>query len=391
MGASRKDPGTALAVTLLILVYGNWVHGISGSYDTVQEALKLASPKRSIEGFPSDVTLKTTIGPISEEAQAGIRVYEENCIGCHGTHGNGNGPAGILLSPKPRDFTSGKLKFVTSASSTMPRRADIMKTVTEGLPGSSMPSFRLLPERDRQAVSAYIEHLIADARFWNAQKQLVKEALEESDEDEPFNEASYAEIFEEEADVLAPHPARPIFPRESEPDLDVNGLAKGRSLFQANCASCHGPDGRGTHMADAENPLQSQRDDFGEPSRPRNLSAGVFRHGGDALSIWYRISRGLDGAVMPKTSSVSSKEAWHIAHFVQLLYSQERQKRFLDSYLDFQRWNLAGALKSKTELEALQATSEKAIAIRQERLEEAASRIEAAKAALARHQKGGAK
>jgi mono/diheme cytochrome c family protein len=34
--------------------------------------------------------------------------YEETCASCHGSKGNGKGPLGATLSPRPADFTDAK-------------------------------------------------------------------------------------------------------------------------------------------------------------------------------------------------------------------------------------------------------------------------------------------
>jgi mono/diheme cytochrome c family protein len=39
---------------------------------------------------------------------AGEKSYAKNCVPCHGVGGHGDGPAGVALKPRPRDFTSAK-------------------------------------------------------------------------------------------------------------------------------------------------------------------------------------------------------------------------------------------------------------------------------------------
>ena len=48
-------------------------------------------------------TAKTTAKKL--DLVAGKKVYETNCVSCHGAKGKGDGPVGINLKPKPRDFT----------------------------------------------------------------------------------------------------------------------------------------------------------------------------------------------------------------------------------------------------------------------------------------------
>jgi len=38
--------------------------------------------------------------------KSGKTLYKQQCLMCHGTKGNGKGPAGSYLTPKPANFTS---------------------------------------------------------------------------------------------------------------------------------------------------------------------------------------------------------------------------------------------------------------------------------------------
>ncbi|PYO13356.1 MAG: hypothetical protein DMD75_05865, partial [Candidatus Rokuibacteriota bacterium] len=82
------------------------------------------------------------------DATAGKAVYELKCMGCHGDKGDGKGPAAELLMPGPRDFTSGIYKIRTTANK-VPTDQDLFRIITDGMPGTSMPSWAVLPDRDR--------------------------------------------------------------------------------------------------------------------------------------------------------------------------------------------------------------------------------------------------
>jgi len=75
--------------------------------------------------------------------------FATNCVVCHGEKGDGNGPAGMALNPKPRDFTAGVFK-----NGNKPEQ--IFKTITDGLPGTPMAGFKNLPEDDRAALAYYV-------------------------------------------------------------------------------------------------------------------------------------------------------------------------------------------------------------------------------------------
>src|SRR2546427_11977664 len=84
----------------------------------------------------------------AQDANAGKAVYERKCLLCHGEKGDGKGPAAELLDPKPRDFTSGIYKIRTTATKA-PTDQDLFRVVSEGMPGTSMPAWAVLSEKDR--------------------------------------------------------------------------------------------------------------------------------------------------------------------------------------------------------------------------------------------------
>lgn len=47
------------------------------------------------------------VDPVPEAAMKEAKeVWQTRCATCHGVSGKGDGPAGVALNPKPRDFTS---------------------------------------------------------------------------------------------------------------------------------------------------------------------------------------------------------------------------------------------------------------------------------------------
>src|SRR3990172_6837145 len=79
-------------------------------------------------------------GPsLGEEVPRGQLVYEKNCAVCHGVRGDGKGEAAHLLQPKPRNLRAGKFRLVSSEN-LQPTRADLFLTISNGMPGTAMPS-----------------------------------------------------------------------------------------------------------------------------------------------------------------------------------------------------------------------------------------------------------
>ena len=86
-----------------------------------------------------------------QRTDLGKLVFESNCTACHGVQGNGRGPASATITGvKPRDFTTGIFKYGSSDQ-------EIFETITNGVAGTAMPSWKELSVSDRQAVVRYIK------------------------------------------------------------------------------------------------------------------------------------------------------------------------------------------------------------------------------------------
>jgi mono/diheme cytochrome c family protein len=80
--------------------------------------------------------------------------YATNCVLCHGEKGDGNGPAGQAMNPKPRDFNAGQFKNGNTPEG-------IFKTLGEGLKDTAMVSFQHLSEEERWALAHYVNNTFA--------------------------------------------------------------------------------------------------------------------------------------------------------------------------------------------------------------------------------------
>ena len=85
--------------------------------------------------------------------EKGKAAYATNCMTCHGDKGEGNGAAAAYLNPKPRNFATGKFKGGS-------KPGEIFKTITDGMPGSAMPSFSQLKEEDRWGLAYYVRSFL---------------------------------------------------------------------------------------------------------------------------------------------------------------------------------------------------------------------------------------
>jgi high-affinity iron transporter len=79
--------------------------------------------------------------------------FEKNCVQCHGTSGQGDGPAAGTMNPRPRKFSVPE-KWVNGSD--LPA---IYKTLSEGIRNSSMASFDYMSKRDRMALAHYVRTL----------------------------------------------------------------------------------------------------------------------------------------------------------------------------------------------------------------------------------------
>lgn len=195
--------------------------------------------------------------PFAPSAARGQTVYQKACAACHGETGNGKGQGAGPLHPKPRDFTSGIYKFRTTALGELPTDSDLLRTVTNGVPHTQMPSFKnQLTEQERVDVVAYIKTFSSDF----AEAEEAPEAIE----------------------IPEPPAATPAY------------VAEGKDVFMTlDCWSCHGPKGKGDGNAS-----KGLRDGWGNPIRPMNLTNTQYKGGADAKNIYRTLHTGLNGTPM---------------------------------------------------------------------------------------------
>lgn len=263
-------------------------------------------------GLGSEALLSAGVIEVSRLPE-GQAAYELHCVGCHGQLGDGAGPAARHLAPRPRNFRQGLFKFKSTGSGERPRRDDLLRTVTRGLSGSSMPHFRLLPEETRRDLVEYVRWLGVRGEF---ERMLLDHAW---DEEELAPEDEVAELAELVVERWREDELRPVFPSAPEVARTEGSIEAGRQLFTdpagASCYTCHGPEGRGDGPTAGD-----YSDDWGYPLRPRDLGAGVFRAGGEGVDLYRTIAVGITGTPMGSyEGSLSGEEIWHLVHFVQSL------------------------------------------------------------------------
>ncbi|MFQ5862145.1 MAG: ethylbenzene dehydrogenase-related protein [Candidatus Brocadiales bacterium] len=224
----------------------------------------------------------------SGDAEAGKAVYEKRCLGCHGEKGDGKGLAAVFLYPKPRDFTAGKFAIRSTPTGQMPTDDDLLKTLTNGIPGSSMPAFNYIPEDERRNAIAYLKTL---AVYYD------------EEEDETYN---LFELRGTPTPIVVPEP----------PSFGPETLNKAKAVYdneQLGCVKCHGRLGKGDGPSAAE-----QVDDWNRPIKVRDFTTGVFKGGGTPKDIYTRFATGLTGTSMPAFSGeqMSDEDRWLVVQYV---------------------------------------------------------------------------
>lgn len=94
-------------------------------------ALGCGSGERS---FEAPVTLNgREVAP--EVLNVGEFVYMQRCRGCHGMHGEGDGPYASSMEPRPSDLTAGEYRVLEGDP---PTDEAFRELITEGIEGSPM-------------------------------------------------------------------------------------------------------------------------------------------------------------------------------------------------------------------------------------------------------------
>jgi mono/diheme cytochrome c family protein len=172
------------------------------TWDTVAArvaALDLTPPQIVVAEIPAETLLLVETLPDGAALSAGLRVYAENCVACHGANGEGSSLAPALNTDELRIRLSD---------------ADIARIITEGVPGTLMSSWsNALDTAQQQAVILLISQ---------------------------WGELNAAGVS------LPTIEAAPL-------DMSPQAVASGKRLFDLLCTQCHGIDGYGSPIAPALN------------------------------------------------------------------------------------------------------------------------------------------
>lgn len=254
----------------------------------------------------------------ADQLKRGALVYQQRCVHCHGVSGDGAGPAAQWLNPRPRDYRRGKFKFTSTPYDAKPRREDLVRTVRNGVLGTSMPSFNLLSEKEIEAV---VDYVLALTHRGELELQLAAEAESAEKVDSEVVPDLISLVLDpwKEADANAVHPLTPA------PQFTAEHVAAGKQAFLTRgCSKCHGEDGRGQTPDNLRGDL---KDFWGHPTKAADLTSGMLRGGRRPEDIYRRIYSGINGTPMPSFQSVLASEPdtfWNLVAYV--LYVSNRRR-----------------------------------------------------------------
>jgi mono/diheme cytochrome c family protein len=253
----------------------------------------------------------------------GSSLYRRHCLHCHGLPGDGRGPTGPWLFPHPRDYRQGVFKFLSTAikgvEDRKPRRADLIRTLRSGIDGTSMPSFRVLPDEELQQLVSYVIHLSirGEVEFETMVTYLSqgKEQLEEGEIGAHVQNrvALYVKRWDQ-SNSAPPIDPRPYKFDEKKEAERYASIRRGYKVFVdpsgGGCISCHLDYGR---------QVPFRYDKWGTLTRPANLTVPVYRGGRRPVDLYWRVRGGIPPSDMPVNTTLSDAELWDLVTFIRNL------------------------------------------------------------------------
>ncbi len=273
---------------------GIWAWAYSKPYEAV-----ILHPVTQIATQPGD-----SANPMLAMGKA---LYDRHCASCHGDKGDGLGIAAPFLYPKPRNFQEGKFKVISTINR-IPTDEDLMQVITNGMPGSIMVAFGHLSDMERKTLVQYVREL---SRLGIEQR--LKKAYEDAGDEVDLQQIKKESVRQTTPGDLISLPTD--MPKEEQASV-----LRGRALYMANCATCHGETGRGEGGKD-------QRDDDGTPTKPRDFTLGIFKGGRDVASLYRRTQIGMPGTPMPGSPQLKPTEIMDMVHFIRSLAPESAMKQ----------------------------------------------------------------
>jgi mono/diheme cytochrome c family protein len=77
-------------------------------------------------------TLQGVVAGASSADSSAEQNYQQLCVNCHGAEGKGDGPAGLIALPMPRDFSVGQYKFDADSDGRTGTDEDLFLVIRDG-------------------------------------------------------------------------------------------------------------------------------------------------------------------------------------------------------------------------------------------------------------------
>jgi mono/diheme cytochrome c family protein len=258
----------------------------------------------------------------------GSALYRLHCLHCHGLTGNGRGPTAPWVNPHPRDYRQGIFKFTSTVGGNerKPRREDLLRTVRQGVEGTSMPSFGLLPEDDQEALVSYVIHLSLRGNVeFNVMQGLLGGSIEPGDVKSAVPDTleglvAFWTTSADEKHLIKPDARFPLPSGDERRQSVERGWALFRDPGAAGCIGCHKDYGRQGLLF---------FDSWGTIGRPTDLTTGVYRGGRRRIDLYWRMFNGVNGSNMPAFGPLLASEEykakerrdgiWDLVNFLEVL------------------------------------------------------------------------
>lgn len=284
---------------------------------------KLAQTLLDYFGSPDEPSVPSASTEQLEKLHAGADLYQRNCIHCHGIAGGADGPTAPFLFPRPRDYRRGIFKWKSTTRNSKPTRADLVRIISEGAIGTSMPPFKLWPA---EQIEQMVDYVVFLSKRGELERMILYTYLSE---DTMPDAAAIAQLYGDleaawkaaDESVVEPEQTMPAVAFDSD-EFNAS-VERGKKLFldqRAACYKCHGSNGQANPSDWAEAERKLMFDDWGNANYPRNLTLGMFRGGRRPVDIYRRIHQGISGAAMPEGGkALKPNEIWDLVNFARAL------------------------------------------------------------------------
>jgi mono/diheme cytochrome c family protein len=256
--------------------------------------------------------------------EMGSAIYRHQCLHCHGLSGDGRGPTAPWVSPHPRDYRQGVFKFTSSKQDEgerKPLKQDLVRTIREGIEGTSMPSFRLLPDEQIDALASYVIHLSlrGETEFYVIRTEIdEQQPVQSLVEDALSNFAGRWQTAQKS--LIQPGTVPPTMSENEFKESVIRGWKLFTQPGPASCISCHTDYGRQSAY---------KYDAWGTVVRPLDVTTGIYRGGRRPIDLFWRIHSGINGTGMTAFgASVTSDQIWDVVNFLQVLPYPAMRKKY---------------------------------------------------------------